>query len=377
VGPGVMPMPQWGPLLPPPASRKRWGPRRSFDLAALLLLLAGFAAIPLAPTSPSLSFRAAPRLSTDTGVRSLRVPLSSGITMECAVAGPDPSATPRRQAVVMFVHGSYHGSWCWATHWMPYLAARGVASVALNLRGTAGTPLPLTSEDTRTVPLADHVQDIIAAARYWVERTRRPLVVVAHSFGGLMALKALETPDFQALLHGRPNAPRLVGLALLASVSPRGNDATVRRTLWSRPWLTFQIAYGFAWNGVLRSPAVARAVFFNPSMPSPLVEGYMEHFREDGRRRLSLLPAELPIHGADPLTGAASWVGPLGFLPSRILVMGGERDSIVDLIALEETARFCGNSSLAVVRDAAHDLMLDSEHWREGVQALERWFRTL
>lgn len=36
---------------------------------------------------------------------------------------------------LVFVHGSYHASWCWAEHWMPYFSENGFDCYAVSLLG--------------------------------------------------------------------------------------------------------------------------------------------------------------------------------------------------------------------------------------------------
>ena len=36
---------------------------------------------------------------------------------------------------ILFVHGMWHGAWCWAEHFLPYFAQHGYDSYALSLRG--------------------------------------------------------------------------------------------------------------------------------------------------------------------------------------------------------------------------------------------------
>lgn len=43
---------------------------------------------------------------------------------------------------LVFIHGSYHAGWCWAEHWMPFLAAKGYETYSISLRGTSGTLIP-------------------------------------------------------------------------------------------------------------------------------------------------------------------------------------------------------------------------------------------
>ena len=45
-----------------------------------------------------------------------------------------------KKPVLVFLHGSFHASWCWAEYYMPFFAERGYECVAFSLQGTGGTP---------------------------------------------------------------------------------------------------------------------------------------------------------------------------------------------------------------------------------------------
>ena len=49
------------------------------------------------------------------------------------VDAPDPRAT------VVLVHGAWHGAWCWQDGFAQRLATRGISTIALSLRGHAGS----------------------------------------------------------------------------------------------------------------------------------------------------------------------------------------------------------------------------------------------
>jgi len=47
-----------------------------------------------------------------------------------------PDDKPKATSL-LFVHGKWHGAWCWDEHFLPYFAAYGYDSTALSLRGHA------------------------------------------------------------------------------------------------------------------------------------------------------------------------------------------------------------------------------------------------
>ena len=82
---------------------------------------------------------------------------------------------------------------------------------ALNLRGTSASPL---SDDVKTVDLMAHVDDLqhVVSELFTSGSAKlRPPAVIAHSFGGLVTMKALEDAQFRE---------QVSAVALLYSVPP-------------------------------------------------------------------------------------------------------------------------------------------------------------
>ncbi len=44
-------------------------------------------------------------------------------------------AEVRHETPILFIHGAWHGAWCWEPNFMPYFADKGYAVYALSLRG--------------------------------------------------------------------------------------------------------------------------------------------------------------------------------------------------------------------------------------------------
>lgn len=82
------------------------------------------------------------------------VKLSSGTSAEIITCRPKSQSSnflesiffgadrnkSNKKPVLAFLHGSFHASWCWAEHYMPFFAERGYECVSLSLQGTGGTP---------------------------------------------------------------------------------------------------------------------------------------------------------------------------------------------------------------------------------------------
>lgn len=86
------------------------------------------------------------------------------------------------QPSFVLVHGAWHGPWVWDSV-IADLNARGLEAVAVDL--------PSCGADVANLgTLADDADAISAAARELRGRTGGPIVVVAHSYGGVAATQA-------------------------------------------------------------------------------------------------------------------------------------------------------------------------------------------
>lgn len=103
------------------------------------------------------------------------------------MSAPVPTPT------IVFVHGAWHGSWVW-THTLRHLADLNTTTVDLPSSGSDPAELGDLRDDTRALRAA--VADIDG-----------PVVVVAHSYGGVVASEALADC---------PNVQQIVFLAALA-----------------------------------------------------------------------------------------------------------------------------------------------------------------
>ena len=119
---------------------------------------------------------------------------------------------------ILFVHGAWHGAWCWDEHFLDYFAEQGYRSVALSLRGHGNSTAP---KSMRLCSIADFVDDIDTVATSLPE----PPVVIGHSLGGFVVQKYLESHD----------APAAV---LLASAPVSGITKFLLRRFKRHPWHT-------------------------------------------------------------------------------------------------------------------------------------------
>mmetsp|Transcript_1401 Transcript_1401/g.2284 ORF Transcript_1401/g.2284 Transcript_1401/m.2284 type:complete len:248 (+) Transcript_1401:837-1580(+) len=158
-----------------------------------------------------------------------------------------------------------------------------------------------------------------------------------------------------------------VGVALLCSVPPSGNSDMVKRFVQRNAFIAFDIVWGFVFKAATRNLNNCRKLFFDHSVPDQDIQRYMAHFKDDSEVVLDVgaLMAVLPsITSMDTRSGVADWiVGNAGttagntctrnrgdsrqeVLATSInrLVVGAEKDYVVDRHGVEETAKYLGTT---------------------------------
>lgn len=252
--------------------------------------------------------------------------------------GPrDSQKTP-----LLFVHGAYHGPWCWDEHFLEFFAAKGYRSLALTLRGHSTTPAP---KPVRSRSIADFVDDVASVAD---SLPTRPLLV-AHSVGGFVVQKYLES-------HAAPAA------VLLASVPPSGIAKYFLRRFKRHPWLTAgNLAMGKTLRAVGGTPELARETFFSESIPDADVARYTAQLCEEYISRLVLDMLFLDLPKPRLVT-----------IP--VLVLGAENDFVFTQREIHATAA-AYRTEAEIFPDMAHDMMLEPG-WAAVAERIHAWIET-
>ena len=276
--------------------------------------------------------------------------LPDGMALEKVEVTPDDQHQTGRPPV-LFVHGSYHGAWCWAEKWQPYFADRGYETVSISVRAQAGSERADGMKCAGTLTShADDIEDV-------VKSFATPPVMVAHSFGGLIA----------ELYASQPRAP-LAGVALVASVPPSGNAAIIQRITKRSVWDSARITWGFITKSFLKSAADTRFLFFSPDLDEAELLTY-HRLLQDNASPVPLLDVrnlstELPI--ASPMDVTYN---------CKAFVGGGAADCVVDVPAVEELARHFGVQP-TIWQGLGHDVMLDAGS-EVAAGDLAAWLQTL
>lgn len=240
---------------------------------------------------------------------------------------------------LLFVHGAWHGAWCWDEHFLDFFAERGYQSVAVSLRGhgKSAAPKPL-----RLCSMADLVEDVASVAD---GLPRRP-VVVGHSMGGFVVQKYLESHD----------APAAV---LLAAVPPSGITSFLARRLRMHPWrFTLDLARGRSQRSVCGTADLAREAFFSGATPKSEVARFTTYLGEEyvGKHVLDMLMLDLPKPH---------------LVTAPLLVLGAEHDTCFSAREVHKTAA-AYRTEAEIVPDMGHDMMLEPG-WSAVAERIHAW----
>ena len=209
---------------------------------------------------------------------------------ELEVVAREGGGAPRHPPL-LFVHGAAHGAWCWADHFLGFLADRGFDAYALSLRGHGKSG---GRERLRWTSLADYVDDVERVA---AGLPREP-VVVGHSIAA------------QYLARRRPAAA-----GLLAPAPPGGMPRQWARLSFDNPWLTLEMLLTLEAGKMFSTPARARKFLFSPEL------GEEELRRHAARLGRESIRAVLELSWLRP--------DPARFGGTPLLVLGAARDYII------------------------------------------------
>lgn len=255
------------------------------------------------------------------------------MTLEVITRGEESDRPP-----LLFVHGLWHGAWCWEEHFLPWFADQGWWCQALSLRGHGASP---GRERLRRTRVRGLVQDLAEVVR----ELPRPPVLVGHSMGGFVVQKYLESHD-------------VPGAVLLASVPPYGARGATFRTARHHPGAFARVNAQLRMGPLVATRELARDMLFSPSLPAESLDRYHSRLQDDSYLTfLDMLALDL--------------VRPRRVARVPMLVLGAASDA---LFGTEDVRRTAGvySAEVDIFEDMGHDMMLDVR-WESVARRINRW----
>jgi len=238
---------------------------------------------------------------------------------------------------MLFVHGAWHGAWCWNKYFLPYFAEKGFDAYALSFRGHGNSYAP---DNFRGTGISDYVSDVAAV----IDRLQELPIIVGHSMGGLVAQKYLEENTLPAAV-------------LLAPVPVRGVLGTTLRIARRHPLVFMKANLTLSLYPVVGSLDLAREAFFSKDMEQSLVKEYFRQLQDESYRAfLDMMFFKLPKPEK---------------VDTDLLILGAENDTIFTMDELKQTAAEY-DTFPEFFRGMAHDMMLEKD-WQQVADRIIAW----
>jgi pimeloyl-ACP methyl ester carboxylesterase len=155
---------------------------------------------------------------------------------------------------IVFIHGAWHGAWCWQDNFLPYFAAQGYDCYAPSLRGHGKSE---SNKNLKWLKISDYAEDVLSV----VKDLKGEVYIMGHSMGGYVVQKFLE--DNSALVKKG---------VLIASVPSNGaklKPIEIMQAIGLGSFLKMNLTLDLA--HCINTPQKARSLFFNPDTPEDIV----------------------------------------------------------------------------------------------------------
>ena len=258
--------------------------------------------------------------------------------MKLEILREEPAAAAHTTPI-LFVHGMFHGAWCWSEHFLPFFARNGYRAYALSLRGHGASE---GRDRLFRTSLADYVADVAQT----VGQMDQLPVLVGHSMGGMVVQKYLETDE----------AP---GAVLMASGPPRGILGVGLRYFLRHPLVMLRANLTFNLYHLVSTPRLVREGLFSADMPEEQITAYSSRLQEESfRAMIDMCALNLPRPER---------------VKAPVLVLGAVNDRALSSGDVESTARVY-DTQPEFFADMAHNMMLEAG-WQLVAERIVAWMQ--
>jgi pimeloyl-ACP methyl ester carboxylesterase len=249
------------------------------------------------------------------------------------------SCTDACPVPLLFVHGGWHGAWCWDDHFLDYFADAGYRAVAMSLRGHGASP---TAKPLEKVCIADYIDDVRSVA----EDLGGSPVLIGHSLGGYTIQRYLEDRTASAAV-------------LVGSLPPQGVLGAALRVWRRRPQMTVKSFNDPTLVKFLGSAKLAREYLFCADTPDAIVESCWNRAGPESIRAAMTDPMFRRVKTRQVTT--------------PVLVLGAVHDGFVSMRAVRATAR--AYRTQPEFFDMGHNMMLEPG-WADVAARIHAWLQT-
>jgi pimeloyl-ACP methyl ester carboxylesterase len=256
--------------------------------------------------------------------------------MKLEIVKREPKGQGKSTSLI-FLHGAWHGAWCWEEHFLDYFAGQGFCSIAFSLRGHGRSE---SKSDLRWTRLEEYVEDLLSVT----QSLESPPVIIAHSMGGYILLKYLEKYTAKAAVIAAPVPPRYIWKVL-------------GRLALERPLTTLKAFSSLSLLPLIGSEELCKKSFFSEDLNQDKLKLYFSKMQDASFRSFM-----------DVLFFA---VPPKRKLPIPAVIFGAEKDGFFGPEIISHLARDY-QTDFDILPQVAHDFMLE-DNWELAAGRILGW----
>jgi len=239
---------------------------------------------------------------------------------------------------LIFVHGAWHGAWCWEP-FLDFFKAHGYRGYAPSLRGHGASPNNKSLKITR---IDDYVEDLRQTVALVQSETGLKPVLIGHSMGGLVVQKYLESD---------PDIPQAF---LLAPVPVHGVWQATLRVFRRMPLSLLWTNFCWSLWPLVRTTRRVKQHFFGDTIETATLETYAARIQDESY--WGFLDMLLFRFASPPK------------VQTPVIVMGAEEDRLFSETEIEKTAGAYGRKAI-MFPGMAHDMMLEDQ-WQKVAERI-------
>jgi len=257
--------------------------------------------------------------------------------IEVVKTTPKGKAKP---APLLFLHGMFHGAWCWEEYFLPYFTDQGYTCYAMSLRGHGNSE---GRKQLWRTGINHYLQDLHQVVGQVKEETGEMPVLVGHSMGGSLV----------QMYMGQHEVP---GGVLVAAGPPWGLLPVTLRVMRRHPLVFLKINLLMDMFQVVKTPQLFQDGFLGNISQEKLLEYHKMIGQESYRAYVELIALKRPRPGK---------------VKSPVLVLGGEIDAMFPPSTVHGTAK-AYNTDATIFPGMGHGLMVENG-WQGVAEKISTW----